>query len=50
MAPEMVEGKIYNKSIDYWGLGVLMYEIAFGVPPFQEDDEESAFDKIINCD
>ena len=34
MAPEMVLGQIYNKSVDYWGLGIIMYEIAFGVPPF----------------
>ena len=34
MAPEMLDGLIYNQSIDFWGLGIIMYEIAYGQPPF----------------
>ena len=29
-APEMIEGRPYNQSIDSWGLGIIMYDMAFG--------------------
>lgn len=27
MAPELLDGKVYNKSIDMWSLGVIMYRL-----------------------
>mmetsp|Transcript_6524 Transcript_6524/g.7942 ORF Transcript_6524/g.7942 Transcript_6524/m.7942 type:complete len:320 (+) Transcript_6524:853-1812(+) len=38
LSPEMLLGRQknygYGKSVDWWGLGVLMYEMYFGWPPF----------------
>ena len=34
MAPEMFKVKSYNKSIDWWALGILLYEMFFGFTPF----------------
>lgn len=36
LPPEIIEGgqKGYSKSVDWWSLGVLMYEMLVGVPPF----------------
>lgn len=34
LAPEMILGSGHDESIDVWGLGVLMYELLHGVPPF----------------
>lgn len=30
LSPEMIEGKSYGPSVDYWSLGVLTYELLIG--------------------
>lgn len=39
IAPEVVVGKSYNKSVDYWSLGILIYEILNGYSPFCDKHE-----------
>jgi serine/threonine protein kinase len=34
MAPEIVNNNPYNEKIDVWALGVLMFELTQGYPPF----------------
>ena len=34
MAPEIYEQQRYDPSADLWGLGVLLFELAAGAPPF----------------
>lgn len=34
MAPEMIKGLEYTKSVDWYGLGVLLYEMVRGRRPF----------------
>lgn len=34
LAPEMVENKGHDFSVDWWALGVLIYELMIGVTPF----------------
>ena len=36
LAPEIVAGKGYDKSVDYWALGVLIYEMLSGHSPFHD--------------
>lgn len=31
---EIIQGLPYGKSVDFWALGVLMYEMMVGKPPF----------------
>lgn len=39
IAPEVLEGKPYNKSIDFWALGVLIYECLCDKNPFEDDSD-----------
>ncbi|KAL4486491.1 hypothetical protein ABPG72_018445 [Tetrahymena utriculariae] len=34
MAPEILNGKQYNEKCDIWSLGVIIYQMVFGKPPF----------------
>lgn len=38
MAPEILLGKGYGKEVDWWSVGVIMYEILIGYAPFSCED------------
>ena len=47
MAPEIIQGiSITNYSIDWWSLGVLIFEFLCGSPPFNDDSPELIYDNI----
>uniref|UniRef100_A0A8C5FIT4 protein kinase C n=1 Tax=Gadus morhua TaxID=8049 RepID=A0A8C5FIT4_GADMO len=48
LAPEVLTENNYTRSVDWWGLGVLIYEMLVGESPFPGDDEEEVFDSIVN--
>lgn len=48
MAPEVLTESSYTRAVDWWGLGVLIYEMLVGESPFPGDDEEEVFDSIVN--
>jgi len=46
VAPEIIEGKGYGPAVDYWSLGVIIYVMLCGFPPFYEETNEKLFDMI----
>ncbi|KAF4073034.1 hypothetical protein AMELA_G00254220 [Ameiurus melas] len=48
LAPEVLTDSTYTRAVDWWGLGVLLYEMLVGESPFPGDDEEEVFDSIVN--
>jgi len=49
MAPEMVEGCGYGKSTDWWSVGVLIYDMLTGNPPFTAKDQGLLKKKILTA-
>lgn len=47
IAPEIVAYQPYSFSVDWWALGVLIYEMLAGQPPFDGDDEDELFNSIL---
>lgn len=43
IAPEIIMGKPYAFSVDWWAFGVLLFEMLAGLPPFDGEDEEELF-------
>lgn len=46
VAPEIVLNKGHSFPADYWSLGVIIYELLTGVPPFHGDTPEETFMNI----
>lgn len=47
LAPEIIRGKGHDWGVDYWGLGILVYELTHGYPPFYADDPTKTARNII---
>ncbi|XP_065834433.1 cAMP-dependent protein kinase catalytic subunit alpha-like [Oscarella lobularis] len=47
LAPEIILSKGYSKAVDWWALGVLVYEMAAGYPPFFADQPIQIYEKIV---
>jgi len=50
LAPEMLLGTGHGPEVDWWALGVMIYEFLTGVPPFNADTPEDIFDRILRRD
>jgi serine/threonine-protein kinase RIM15 len=49
MAPEIISGKSTdNKSIDWWSLGVITYQIMIGELPFRAETVSEIFNNIMS--
>lgn len=47
IAPEILEGKTgHSYEVDIWSLGVIMYTLIIGKPPFETKDVKTTYKKI----
>lgn len=47
MAPEIILGKGHNKAADWWSVGILLYEMLTGKPPFVGGNRQKMQQKIM---
>lgn len=48
IAPEVLLNKGHGKGVDWWTLGILLYEMLVGQPPFIDDDPMGIYQQILN--
>lgn len=49
IAPEVLLNKGHGKPVDWWTLGVLIYEMIAGIDPFNDDEPLLIYQKILKC-
>lgn len=49
VAPEILKGVAYGKEVDMWSIGVILYILLCGFPPFYDDNNKKLFAQIVNA-
>ena len=47
IAPEVVLGQSYGPAVDWWSVGIILFEFLVGAPPFQGDTVQEIFRKTV---
>jgi serine/threonine protein kinase len=47
LAPEIIANRGHGKSVDWWALGILIYEMIAGHPPFYDHTPFGTYEKIL---
>jgi serine/threonine protein kinase len=47
LAPEIIQSKGHGKAVDWWALGILIYEMLAGYPPFYDENPFGIYQKIL---
>lgn len=47
LAPEVIAQQGHGKAVDWWTLGILIYEMLASVPPFYDDNPRRVYEKIL---
>jgi len=50
LSPEILLGAGHGTPVDWWALGVVLFEMLTGVPPFNDETPEQIFQNILNRD
>ena len=48
LAPELLLGQGYTKTVDWWTLGVLLYEMLTGLPPYYDENTNEMYRKFLS--
>ena len=47
LAPEIIRAQGHGREVDWWALGILLFEMLAGYPPFSAPDPISLYEKIL---
>ena len=47
MAPEIILNKSHGMAVDWWALGIFLYEMHAGIDPFHDDNAIKIYMNII---
>ena len=47
LAPEIIQSAGHGKGVDWWALGILLFEMLVGFPPFYADTPNGIYQKIL---
>ncbi|XP_050387584.1 probable serine/threonine protein kinase IRE [Argentina anserina] len=50
LAPEILLGMGHSATADWWSVGVILFELLVGLPPFNAEHPQKIFNNIINRD
>ncbi|XP_053571707.1 serine/threonine-protein kinase Sgk2 isoform X1 [Bombina bombina] len=48
LAPEVLKKQPYDRTVDWWCLGAVIYEMLYGLPPFYSRDVSQMYDNILH--
>ncbi|KAK1348941.1 putative LOV domain-containing protein [Heracleum sosnowskyi] len=48
IAPEIIKGDGHSSAVDWWALGILLYEMLYGRTPFKGKNRRKTFGNILN--
>eukprot|EP01010_Urceolus_cornutus_P002834 NODE_369_length_1730_cov_297.674004_g294_i0.p1 GENE.NODE_369_length_1730_cov_297.674004_g294_i0~~NODE_369_length_1730_cov_297.674004_g294_i0.p1 ORF type:complete len:437 (+),score=113.44 NODE_369_length_1730_cov_297.674004_g294_i0:89-1399(+) len=49
IAPEILLGTGHGKAVDWWAIGILLFEMLAGLPPFYSEDVDAMYAAILNA-
>ncbi|KAG2383554.1 hypothetical protein C9374_004225 [Naegleria lovaniensis] len=49
LAPEILKGQGHGKAVDWWSLGILLYEMIVGLPPFYSENINEMYELILKA-
>jgi len=47
LAPEIIQSKGHGKPVDWWALGILLFEMLAGYPPFYDENPFGIYQKVL---
>ncbi|KAG6746373.1 hypothetical protein POTOM_050913 [Populus tomentosa] len=50
LAPEILLGMGHGATADWWSVGIILFELLVGIPPFNADTPQKIFDNVMNRD
>jgi len=48
LAPEVLRKQPYDRTVDWWCMGAVLYEMLYGLPPFYSRDTSEMYDHILH--